>query len=122
MDLGLAGSKAVVTGGSKGMGLAIAQTLAAEGASVAVMARTRIESTSPPTGPIEVPPTSTPRSWSSISFSRPSLPGPWIQPRVEDEVRLEPTRIFSPCSRAWCSVRPAEPISGSVKVTRGSAR
>ena len=41
MDLGLAGSKAVVTGGSKGMGLAIAQTLAAEGASVAVMARDR---------------------------------------------------------------------------------
>src|SRR6202030_3455632 len=39
MDLGLAGSFAVVTGGSKGMGLAIAQTLAAEGASVAVMAR-----------------------------------------------------------------------------------
>lgn len=39
MDLGLAGSKAVVTGGSKGMGLAIAQTLAAEGASIAVMAR-----------------------------------------------------------------------------------
>jgi 3-oxoacyl-[acyl-carrier protein] reductase len=39
MDLGLAGSKAVVTGGSKGMGLAIAETLAAEGASVAVMAR-----------------------------------------------------------------------------------
>jgi 3-oxoacyl-[acyl-carrier protein] reductase len=41
MDLGLAGSKAVVTGGSKGMGLAIAETLAAEGASVAVMARKR---------------------------------------------------------------------------------
>ena len=39
MDLGLAGSKAVVTGGSKGMGLAIAETLAAEGARVAVMAR-----------------------------------------------------------------------------------
>src|SRR6201992_2661233 len=39
MDLGLAGSTAVVTGGSKGMGLAIAETLAAEGASVAVMAR-----------------------------------------------------------------------------------
>src|SRR5579875_1515074 len=41
MDLGLAGAKAVVTGGSKGMGLAIAQTLASEGASVAVMARNR---------------------------------------------------------------------------------
>ena len=41
MDLGFAESTAVVTGGSKGMGLAIAQTLAAEGASVAVMARSR---------------------------------------------------------------------------------
>ena len=41
MDLGLAGSAAVVTGGSKGMGLAIAQTLAAEGARVAVMARSQ---------------------------------------------------------------------------------
>jgi NAD(P)-dependent dehydrogenase (short-subunit alcohol dehydrogenase family) len=39
MDLGLRGAKAVVTGGSKGMGLAIAESLAAEGASVAVMAR-----------------------------------------------------------------------------------
>lgn len=39
MDLGFAGSTAVVTGGSKGMGLAIAETLAAEGARVAVMAR-----------------------------------------------------------------------------------
>lgn len=39
MDLGLAGSTAVVTGGTKGMGLAVAETFAAEGASVAVMAR-----------------------------------------------------------------------------------
>ncbi|BDB42297.1 MULTISPECIES: SDR family NAD(P)-dependent oxidoreductase [Mycobacterium] len=39
MDLGFAGATAAVTGGSKGMGLAIAETLAAEGASVAVMAR-----------------------------------------------------------------------------------
>ncbi|OBK15326.1 SDR family NAD(P)-dependent oxidoreductase [Mycobacterium asiaticum] len=39
MDLGFAGSTAVVTGGSKGMGLAIAETLAAEGVKVAVMAR-----------------------------------------------------------------------------------
>ncbi|OBA64072.1 short-chain dehydrogenase [Mycobacterium sp. 1100029.7] len=41
MDLGYAGSTAVVTGGSKGMGLAIAETLAAEGSSVAVLARSR---------------------------------------------------------------------------------
>jgi 3-oxoacyl-[acyl-carrier protein] reductase len=41
VDLGLSGAAAVVTGGSKGMGLAIAQTLAAEGARVAVMARGR---------------------------------------------------------------------------------
>jgi NAD(P)-dependent dehydrogenase (short-subunit alcohol dehydrogenase family) len=41
MDLGFAGSTAVATGGSKGMGLAIAETLAAEGASVAVMARSQ---------------------------------------------------------------------------------
>src|ERR1700739_5048594 len=41
MDLGFAGSTAVVTGGSKGMGLAIAENLAAEGASVAVMARSQ---------------------------------------------------------------------------------
>ena len=40
MDLGLGGASAVVTGGSKGMGLAIAETLGAEGARVAVrMAR-----------------------------------------------------------------------------------
>jgi 3-oxoacyl-[acyl-carrier protein] reductase len=41
MDLGLAGATAVVTGGSKGMGLAIAECLGAEGASVAIMARGR---------------------------------------------------------------------------------
>ena len=41
MDLGLRGATAVVTGGSKGMGLAIAETLGAEGASVAILARGR---------------------------------------------------------------------------------
>ena len=39
MDLGFTGARTVVTGGSKGMGLAIAETLGSEGASVAVMAR-----------------------------------------------------------------------------------
>jgi 3-oxoacyl-[acyl-carrier protein] reductase len=39
VDLGLAGATAVVTGGSKGMGFAIAETMAAEGARVAIMAR-----------------------------------------------------------------------------------
>lgn len=39
MDLWFRGATAVVTGGSKGMGLAIAECLGAEGASVAIMAR-----------------------------------------------------------------------------------
>lgn len=39
MDLGLKGLKAIVTGGTKGIGHAIAKTLAAEGAHVALCAR-----------------------------------------------------------------------------------
>lgn len=39
MDLGLAGKKAIVTGGSRGIGLAIVDTLLKEGAAVATCAR-----------------------------------------------------------------------------------
>ena len=39
MDLGLSGRKAIVTGASRGIGLAIAQTLADEGVDVAICAR-----------------------------------------------------------------------------------
>ena len=39
MDLGLAGANAVVTGGSKGMGRAVAHGFADEGARVAILAR-----------------------------------------------------------------------------------
>ena len=43
MDLGLTGKTAIVTGASKGIGKAIAQTLAAEGANVMVAARNAAE-------------------------------------------------------------------------------
>ena len=39
MDLGFGGSAVAVSGGSKGMGRAVSECLAAEGARVAVLAR-----------------------------------------------------------------------------------
>jgi len=43
VDLGLAGRKAIITGGSKGLGLAIAEELAAEGADLAICSRNEEE-------------------------------------------------------------------------------
>lgn len=43
MDLGLTGKRAIVTGGSKGIGFAIARELVAEGASVAICSRDEAE-------------------------------------------------------------------------------
>jgi 3-oxoacyl-[acyl-carrier protein] reductase len=44
VDLGLANAKAVVVGGSRGMGLAAARCLAEDGARVALVGRTRARS------------------------------------------------------------------------------
>jgi 3-oxoacyl-[acyl-carrier protein] reductase len=43
MDLGLSGKRALVTGATKGLGRAIAETLLADGASVAICARTEAD-------------------------------------------------------------------------------
>jgi len=40
MDLGIRGKRAIVTGGSRGIGKAMARELAREGADVAIVART----------------------------------------------------------------------------------
>ena len=39
MDLGLRGRRVLITGGSRGIGLAVAEALAAEGAAIGLVAR-----------------------------------------------------------------------------------
>jgi len=70
MDLGLKGAAAVVTGGSKGMGLATARSLAGEGARVAVLARGR-QSLDETTTEVLLPDT--------IHDGTPSQHVPWIR-------------------------------------------
>ena len=49
MDLQLTGKRAVITGGSRGIGLAVARALVGEGADVALVARDAVEAArSPP--------------------------------------------------------------------------
>ena len=111
MDLGLDGSKAVVTGGSKGMGLAIAETLAAEGASVAVMARGRAASTP---------------QWKHCA--RPALRTPWESPWIWPTPHPSPpasprSPSAGDSSTAWCtpSVR-ATAISSRWTTQNGTPR
>ncbi len=78
-------------------------------------------STSPPVGPAEVAPSSRPVSASTTSLMKPRLPALWIQPREVSGICATPVFTVKPASRAWASVSPTAPISGSVKATRGSA-
>jgi hypothetical protein len=81
VDLGLAGKRAVVTGGSRGIGLAVARALAAEGADVALLAR-EVNSAAEPRrrAPREPWPTSsTPTCWppsTSRSWATCAAPAP----------------------------------------------
>ena len=53
---------------------------------------------------------------------KPALPSLWIHPRAEDRRSAVPVRTATPFERACASVGPTAPISGSVNVTRGTAR
>jgi 3-oxoacyl-[acyl-carrier protein] reductase len=57
MDLGLNGARALVTGGSAGLGAAVARTLSAEGARVAIAARAgdKLDATVAATGGVAIP-------------------------------------------------------------------
>ena len=86
------------------------------------MATCNALSTSPPHGPADVAPTRTERSASSTTLMKPSLPALWIHPRAEYGTCTRPVRTRSPADAADADVRPTLPTSGSVNVTRGTAR
>ena len=70
MDLGLRGRRALITGGSRGIGFAVAEALAAEGAAVGLVARDASALPRPPGG------------WSPAGFrSPPRRPTSLILPR-----------------------------------------
>lgn len=53
---------------------------------------------------------------------KPSSPTVWIQPRADCGISLGPVSALIPAARAPNSRSPTYPTSGSVKVTRGTAR
>ena len=73
MDLELSGKTAIVTGGSRGIGKAIARELAREGVDVAVASRGReaLEATAKELGLLPIPGTKNPCSQWSVRPQRP---------------------------------------------------
>ena len=77
-------------------------------------------STSPPVGPADVAPTSTPSSLSITSLMKPSLPALWIQPRAEAGTWLTAVRTRSPCSSLACAS--VMPTAADLRIGKGDPR
>jgi len=79
MDLELEGRVAVVTGASKGIGLAIARTFVAEGARVVAASRTRPDTDLPPSDLVHVP----------VDLTDPGAPAKVVARAVEEFGRVD---------------------------------